>query len=49
MTRLRSRVRAIARNPWTQLGIALAVTTVTACLCLPGITASYPGGPLTPP
>jgi hypothetical protein len=49
MTRLRSRVRAIARNPWTQLGIALAITTVTVCVCLPGITASYAGGPLTPP
>ena len=44
MTSLRARVRAIARNPWTQLGIAFAVTTVTACLCLPGITANYPGG-----
>lgn len=49
MTGLRSRVRAIARSPWTQLGIALAITTVTACLFLPGITATYPGGPLTPP
>jgi len=47
MTRLRSRARGIARNPWTQLGIALAVTTVTACVCLPGITA-YPGGPISP-
>lgn len=48
MTRLRSRVRAAARSPWTQLGIAVAVTTVTVCVCLPGITASYPGGPISP-
>lgn len=46
--RLRAHLRAIAHSPWTQLGIALAITTVTACLCLPGITANYPGGPISP-